>query len=480
MSEAEELKDHCGIFGIFANPEAANLTYLGLHALQHRGQEAAGIASSDGRDMRVHRAMGLVADAFDAVSLGSLVGDRAIGHVRYATCGPSALDNAQPLIFSSQRGALALAHNGNLVNADAIREELEEQGSIFHTTSDTEIIGHLIAKQRAEHPGISLADAIGAALRQVTGAYSLLFLSNDQLIAARDPFGFRPLVIGKLRDSYTMASETCALDLIGAEYIGEVEPGQMVILDRAGLTRRQFAEAPAAARGGRCVFEHIYFARPDSLLFGQSVHEVRKRLGRELARERPAEADVVIPVPDSGVPAAIGFAEAQGLPFDLGLVRSHYVGRTFIEPQQSIRHLGVKLKLSAVQSVLKGKRVVVVDDSLVRGTTSRKIVGMIRAAGAKEVHLRISSPPTLFPCFYGIDTPTREELIASSHSTEEIGSYVTSDSLGYLSMEGVYRAVGQDRHGYCDACFSGNYLVPLAPNAEASLRRSQGLRVIGG
>ncbi len=480
MSEAEELKDHCGIFGIFAHPEAANLTYLGLHALQHRGQEAAGIASSDGREMRVHRAMGLVADAFDAVSLGSLVGDRAIGHVRYATCGPSALDNAQPLIFNYQRGALALAHNGNLVNADAIREELEEHGSIFHTTSDTEIIGHLIAKERAEHSGVSLPDAIAAALRKVAGAYSLLFLSNDQLIGARDPFGFRPLVIGKLHDSYTMASETSALDLIGAEYVGEVEPGQMVILDRAGLTRRQFTELPAEARGGRCVFEHIYFARPDSLLFGQSVHEVRKRLGRELARERPAEADVVIPVPDSGVPAAIGFAEAQGIPFDLGLVRSHYVGRTFIEPRQSIRHLGVKLKLSAVQSVLRGKRVVVVDDSLVRGTTSRKIVSMIRAAGATEVHLRISSPPTLFPCYYGIDTPTREELIASSHSTEEIASYVTSDSLGYLSLEGVYRAVGQDRHGYCDACFSGNYLVPLAPGAEASLRRSQGLRVIGG
>ena len=480
MSEAEELKDHCGIFGIFANPEAANLTYLGLHALQHRGQEAAGITSSDGRDMRVHRAMGLVADAFDAVSLGSLVGDRAIGHVRYATCGPSALDNAQPLIFNYQRGALALAHNGNLVNADAIREELEQHGSIFHTTSDTEIIGHLIAKERAEHPTVSLSEAIAAALRQVAGAYSVLFLSNEQLIGARDPYGFRPLVIGKLRDSYTMASETCALDLIGAEYVCEVEPGQMVILDRNGMTKRQFAQVPGAPRGGRCVFEHIYFARPDTLLFGQSVHEVRKRLGRELARECPAEADVVIPVPDSGVPAAIGFAEAQGIPFDLGLVRSHYVGRTFIEPQQSIRNLGVKLKLSAVSSVLRGKRVVVVDDSLVRGTTSRKIVGMIRAAGAKEVHLRISSPPTLFPCYYGIDTPTRQELIASSHSIEEIASYVTSDSLGYLSLEGVYRAVGQDRQGYCDACFTGDYLVPLSPGAEASLRRPQGLRVIGG
>jgi amidophosphoribosyltransferase len=479
MSEAEELKDHCGIFGIFAHPEAANLTYLGLHALQHRGQEAAGITSSDGHEMHVHRAMGLVADAFDAETLGSLVGDRAIGHVRYATCGPSALDNAQPLIFNYQRGALALAHNGNLVNADAIREELEEHGSIFHTTSDTEIIGHLIARERADHPAIALPDAITGALRDVAGAYSLLFLTNEQLIGVRDPYGFRPLVIGKLRDSYTMASETCALDLIGAEYICEVEPGQMVILDRNGLTKRQFAQVPGAPRGGRCVFEHIYFARPDTVLFGQSVHEVRKRLGRELAREKPAECDVVIPVPDSGVQAAMGYADALGVPFDLGLVRSHYVGRTFIEPRQAIRNLGVKLKLSAVSSVLRGKRVVVVDDSLVRGTTSRKIVGMIRAAGAKEVHLRISSPPTLFPCYYGIDTPTRQELIASSHSADEISHYVTSDSLGYLSLEGVYRAVGQERQGYCDACFSGDYLVPLSPRAEAALRLPHGLRVIG-
>ncbi len=472
MGEAEELKDHCGVFGVFSHPEAANLTYLGLHALQHRGQEAAGIVSSDGQALRVKRAMGHVADAFDADALQRLTGDRAIGHVRYATCGPSELDNAQPLLFNYQRGAMALAHNGNLVNADEIRSELERTGAIFHSSSDTEVIGHLLARERARAPDTTLPDAIGVALRQVAGAFSLLFLTRDQLIGARDPHGFRPLVIGKLRDSYVMASETCALDLIEAEYLCEVEPGEMVILDKGGLTRRRFAES---VRGGRCVFEHIYFARPDSLLFGQSVHEVRKRLGRELAKEQPAECDVVIPVPDSGMQAAIGFAEARGVPFDLGLVRSHYVGRTFIEPQQSIRHFGVKLKLSSVTSVLRGKRVVVIDDSLVRGTTSRKIVKMIRAAGATEIHLRISSPPTLFPCYYGIDTPTRQELIASSHTTEEIARYVTADSLGYLSIEGVFRAVGQQRSGYCDACFTGDYLVPIASEST----RGANLRVIG-
>lgn len=478
MGEADELKDHCGLFGVFGHPEASNLTYLGLHALQHRGQEAAGIVSSDGREVRVHRSMGLVADAFDAAALAKLAGDRAIGHVRYATCGPSELDNAQPLLFNTQRGALALAHNGNLVNAEAIREELEATGSIFHTTSDTEVIGHLLARQRAGDPQMALPDAIARALAQVAGAYSLLFLSNQQLIGVRDPHGFRPLVIGKLRDAYVLASETCALDLIEAEYLCEVEPGEMVILDGQGLSRRRFAEAP---RVSRCVFEHIYFSRPDTILFGQQVHEVRKRLGRQLALEQPADADVVIPVPDSGMQAAIGFAAARGIPFDLGLVRSHYIGRTFIEPQQSIRHFGVKLKLSAVKSVLRGKRVVVVDDSLVRGTTSRKIVTMIRACGAKEVHLRISSPPTLWPCHYGIDTPTRQELIASSHSIDEIARYVTADSLGYLSLAGVYRAVGEEQQGYCDACFSGNYLVPdAAPRALQSGAGSPSqLRVIG-
>ncbi len=465
---SDGLKEHCGVFGIWGHAEASHLTYLGLHALQHRGQEAAGIVAGDGEVLRAHRGVGLVADVFDAASLASLSGDRAIGHVRYSTAGPSALANAQPLPFNYARGPLALAHNGNLVNADELKDDLDEQGAIFQTPSDTEVIGHLIAQER----GGELPDRIVRALGRVSGAYSLLFLARDQLIGARDPLGFRPLVIGKLGIGYVLASETCALDLIDAEYLCEVEPGELVIVSARGLERRRFAQE---RRGGRCVFEHIYFARPDTLLFGQGVHEVRKRLGRELARERPAEADVVVPVPDSGVPAAIGFAEAQGIPFDLGLSRSHYVGRTFIEPSQSIRHFGVRVKLSAVRESLRGKRVVVVDDSLVRGTTSRKIVAMLRAAGATEVHLRISAPPTLFPCHFGIDTPTRQELIASSHPVEEIARFVGADSLGYLSLDGIYRALGRERDGYCDACFSGDYLVAL-PDPARGVRP---LRILG-
>ncbi len=469
FGDTGELKEHCGVFGVFGHAEASNLTYLGLHALQHRGQEAAGIVSGDGRELFAHRAMGLVADAFDGPTLVRLAGDRAIGHVRYSTAGPSAIANAQPLVFNGiVRGPLALAHNGNLVNALELQAELEAQGAIFQSTSDSEVIGHLIARDR----GGDLPDRIVSALGRVAGAYSLLFLSRDQLIGVRDPLGFRPLVVGRLRNAYVLASETCALDLIEAEYLREVEPGEMVILDQNGLTRRRFAEAE---RGGRCVFEHIYFARPDTELFGQSVHEVRKRLGRELGRERPAPVDVVVPVPDSGVPAAIGYAEEIGARFDLGLVRSHYVGRTFIEPQQSIRHFGVKLKLSAVRDALRGKRVAVVDDSLVRGTTSRKIVGMLRAAGAVEVHLRISAPPTLFPCYYGIDTPTKQELIASSHSEEEIARYVTADSLGYLTLDGVYRAIGRPRNDHCDACFSGDYPISAVPRESGAVP----LRVIG-
>jgi len=415
--------------------------------------------------------MGLVADVFNAESLVRLPGDRAIGHVRYSTAGESALVNTQPLVFNYARGPLALAHNGNLVNADRLRRELEGAGSIFHSTSDTEVIGHLIARQ----PEGDLPDRIARSLKEVEGAYSLLFLSRDQLIGVRDPHGFRPLVFGRFQGGYVLASETCALDLIEAEYLGEVAPGEMVILDSKGVTRRQFAPSPRTAA---CVFEHIYFARPDSLLFGQSAYQVRKRLGRELAMEHPVRADLVVPVPDSGVPAAVGFAEALGIRFEMGLVRSHYVGRTFIEPQQSIRNFGVKLKLNAVREVLNGQRVVVVDDSLVRGTTSRKIVGMIRAAGASEVHLRISAPPTISPCYYGIDTPTREELIASSHTVDEIAEYVTADSIGYLSLAGVYRAVGKDRGGYCDACFSGDYLVDVP--SELVKRGTKQLRVLGG
>ena len=478
----DKMKDECGVFGTWAlghSAEAANFTYLGLHALQHRGQESAGIVSTDGQALHVHRGMGLVADIFTAEALAKLPGGAAIGHVRYSTAGASHLKNAQPIAIQYAGGAVAVAHNGNLVNAEALRAELEGQGSIFQTTSDTEVILHLMARVRPERgaPGSTEhhVAAIRAALRRVSGAYSLLFLTERSMIGVRDRYGFRPLVIGKMKGSWVLASETTALDLIEAEYIREVEPGEMVVVDEKGLRSERIDAAPPEPRLGRCIFEHIYFARPDSILFGRSVHEVRSSFGAQLAKDHPAQADVVIAVPDSGVPAAIGYARASGIPFDVGLVRSHYVGRTFIEPQQSIRHFGVKLKLNAVRGVLEGKRVVVVDDSIVRGTTSRKIVKMIRAAGAREVHLRISSPPTAWPCYYGIDTPTRQELIASSHSVDEIARYVTADTLGYLSIEGLYAAMGEARSGYCDACFTGEYLLQFPQSRPAAP-----LRLVGG
>ena len=445
----------CGIFGIFGHDEAANLTYLGLHALQHRGQESAGIVSGDGEGLHVHRQMGLVADVFSAEALAKLPGRLAIGQVRYSTAGVSQLKNAQPFMVQYAGGGLAIAHNGNLVNADQLREDLAKRGAIFQSDSDTEAIIHLIAHSR----GTTLEEKIGDALSQAQGSYSLLLLTPHKLVAVRDSFGFRPLVLGRLKNAYVVASETTALDLIEAEFIRELEPGEMLSIDETGLhSSRPFS----ATRLGRCVFELVYFAKPDSTLFGMSVYEVRKKLGIQLAREQPADADLVIAVPDSGVPAAIGYAHQSGIPYDVGLIRSHYVGRTFIEPQQSIRHFGVKLKLSAVREVLRGKRVVVVDDSIVRGTTSRKIVKMIKDAGATEVHLRISSPPTRWPCYYGIDTPSRQELIASSHSVEEIAKYVTADSIGYLSLEGLGEAVG-DRSSstFCNACFSGQYLTAV-------------------
>jgi amidophosphoribosyltransferase len=457
----------CGIFGVYGHPEAANLTYLGLHALQHRGQEAAGIVSADGGALRAHRAMGLVADAFGTQALDKLPGRAAIGHVRYATAGASDLRNAQPLTVEYAHGHLAIAHNGNLVNAGTIRSQLESSGSIFQSSADTEVIVHLIA--HAREPDI--VDRVIAALRQVEGAYSLLFLTESKLIAARDPHGFRPLALGRLRDSFVFASETCAFDLIEAEFIRELDAGEVVVVDAAGKRSLRPFGAPAPSRF--CVFEQVYFARPDSRVNGHSVYRVRERLGRRLAQEHPVDADVVIPVPDSGIAAAIGYARQSGIPYDMGLIRSHYVGRTFIEPQQSIRHFGVKLKLNAVREVLEGKRVVVIDDSIVRGTTSRKIVKMIRAAGAREVHLRISSPPTTHPCYYGIDTPTRSELIASSHSPPEIARYVTCDTLGYLSVDGLLDSVeaprDQDgaRAGYCAACFTGEYPVAFE-SAEAA------------
>jgi amidophosphoribosyltransferase len=447
----------CGVFGIFGHEEAANLTYLGLHALQHRGQESAGIVASDGHTLKLHRAMGLVADTFTAEVLAGLPGRAAIGQVRYSTAGGSHLRNAQPFLVSFSGGQLAVAHNGNFVNADATRQGLEQSGAIFQSDADTENVIHLIARSKA----LTFEDKVVDALRRLDGAFSMVFLNDGQLIAARDAVGFRPLVLGRLKGAYVVASETTALDLIEAEFLRELEPGEVLVIDERGLTSSFPLEQRAAAR---CVFELVYFARPDSRVFGQSVFEVRKSLGRQLAREQRADADVVIAVPDSGVPSAIGYAEQSGLRYDLGLIRSHYVGRTFIEPQQSIRHFGVKLKLAPVQSTLQGKRVVVVDDSIVRGTTSRKIVKMLRDAGAREVHLRIASPPTAWPCFYGIDTPSRKELIAASHSVEEIARYVTADSLGYLSLPGLHAAAGDpEGRSYCSACFSGKYPTPLAP-----------------
>ncbi|HVV82372.1 MAG TPA: amidophosphoribosyltransferase [Kofleriaceae bacterium] len=456
----------CGIFGIQGHDEAANIAYLGLHALQHRGQESAGVVAGD-RTLRRHVGMGLVSDVFDAKVLGRLPGDSAIGHVRYSTAGSSELRNAQPFLFDYAGGSVAIAHNGNLVNAGELRTRLEATGSIFQTTSDTEVIVHLMAKVPEFDPVARLV----AALRQVQGAYSLVLLADDKLIGVRDPHGFRPLVIGKLKDGYVLSSETSAFDLIEAEYIRDVEPGEVIVIDQAGV--RSHAITPGARPPSHfCVFEHVYFARPDSLVNGTSVYRARERLGTRLAVEQPAPGDVVIPVPDSGVPAAIGYATQSGIPFEMGLIRSHYVGRTFIEPQDSIRHFGVRLKLSPVRSVVDGKRVVVVDDSLVRGTTSRKIVKMLRAAGAREVHLRISAPPTTHPCFYGIDTPNRSELVAASHSLEEIARYVTCDSLGYLSHEGMMAAVGRaDGDGHCSACFTGSYPVPLGRPADGDLVR---------
>ncbi len=459
----------CGIVGVHGHPEAANIAYLGLHALQHRGQEAAGIVSTDGQKLYARRRLGLVGDTFSKRGeLEALPGQAAIGHVRYATAGDGAIRNAQPLAVDYAHGQLAIGHNGNLVNALELRRRLEIEGSIFQSTSDTEVIIHLLARSKAP----DLPSRIIEALSQVEGAYSLVFLSEKQLIAARDPEGFRPLVLGKLRDSYIVASESCAFDLIEAELVREIEPGEVVIVDENGLrSLRPFGNRERHF----CVFEHIYFARPDSTIDGRSVYAVREKLGQRLAEEHPADADVVISVPDSGNPAAIGYARRSGIPYDVGLLRSHYVGRTFIEPQQSIRHFGVRLKLSAIREVLADKRVVVVDDSIVRGTTSRKIVKMLRAAGAREVHVRISAPPTTHPCYYGIDTPTRAELIASSHTPEEIGKYLTCDSIGYLSAEGMHAAVrgtGPSVGGHCDACFTGNY-------PTVSLRLPSGERARG-
>jgi amidophosphoribosyltransferase len=456
----------CGVIGIFGHPEASKLAYLGLHALQHRGQESAGIVSTDGQHLHWVREMGHVSEIFTEDRLRKLPGSSAIGHVRYSTTGDSVSKNAQPLAVNYAKGSMAVAHNGNLVDAGEWRAKLESDGSIFQSTSDTEIILHLVARSRQPE----LSDRIAEALRVVHGAYSLAFLSENSLIAVRDPMGIRPLSLGRhKKNGWVVASETCSFGLIEAEYIRDIEPGEMLVIDRDGLrSLKPFKQETPR----RCVFEWIYFARPDSTINSQSVYAARETMGRRLAVEHPIPADVVIPVPDSGVAAAIGFARESGIPFGQGLMRSHYVGRTFIEPSESIRHFGVKLKLSPVKEVLEGKRVVVVDDSIVRGTTSGKIIGMIRSAGAREVHLRISSPPTIGPCHYGIDTPDRDKLIASSHSVDEIRRFVGADSIGYLSLEGLHASVGNglsdDEHrGLCDGCFSNRYPIAIASPPRA-------------
>ena len=455
-------RDACGVFGIFQHREAANLTYLGLHGLQHRGQESAGIVTSNGEKLFEAKGMGQVAEVFRGKKdLVRLKGTLAIGHVRYSTAGESRLANAQPIRIDSHRGEIALCHNGNLVNARALRDELEKNGSIFQTTTDTEVVLHLMARS-------AFADLQGAvidALKQLEGAFSMLFLTPDALYGVRDPYGFRPLSLGKLRDTYILTSETCALDLIGARPIRDLEPGELVRISADGIeSHHPFPRVEPAS----CIFEYVYFSRPDSIVYGRSVSLVRKRLGVQLARETPVEADLVVPVPDSGVYAGMGFSTGSGIPLEFGLVRNHYIGRTFIEPEQSIRNFGVKLKLNAVQSLVEGKRIVLVDDSIVRGTTSRKIVAMMRTAGAKEVHMRISCPPTVGPCHYGVDTPRREELIAYSHSVEEVRKFIRADSLGYLSLDGMVKAVsGRESGPFCTACYTNRYPVAVPQDPPA-------------
>jgi amidophosphoribosyltransferase len=454
----DKFKDECGVVAIHGHPEASTLAYLGLHALQHRGQESAGVVSSDGVRMPLHKAMGLVADIFTAEVLSSLPGTLAIGHTRYSTSGDSALLNAQPIIVECNKGKIALAHNGNLVNAHDIRSKLEKQGSIFQTTADTEVIVHLIAQSKEE----TLPEAIADALRRLEGAFSLVLMTKDRVFAVRDPRGFRPLCMGRIpappgqrQDTIVFASETCAFDLIGAKYERDVHPGELLVVGEEGMTSRFYATAKPQTS---CIFEHVYFARPDSIVFGRPVQESREALGRQLAREAPAEADIVVPVPDSGVTAAIGYSSESGIPFRFGLIRNHYVGRTFIEPEQSVRDFGVRLKLNPVHALLEGQRVVVIDDSIVRGTTSRKIVRMLRDAGAREVHVRVSCPPTISPCFYGVDTPSKKHLIAANKSVEEIRRYIGADTLAYLSMEGMKQACGEgQKTTYCTACYTGNY-----------------------
>jgi amidophosphoribosyltransferase len=469
----DKFHDECGVFAIYGHPEAAKMAYLGLYALQHRGQESAGICTSDGKDVHCEKSMGHVAEIFTPQVIETLPGELAIGHTRYSTAGDTALLNAQPFSVACNKGRIAVAHNGNITNAVELRRELERQGSIFQSNSDTEVILHLVAHSRER----TLASALRDALLQLEGAFSLVFLAEDRIIVARDPHGFRPLSAGQMefsggRIAHVFASETCAFDLIDAVYLNEVAPGEMVIVGPEGMTRERYApEQPRA----QCVFEHVYFARPDSMVFDRSVQESRENLGRLLAREAPADADLVVPVPDSGVAAAIGYASESGLPFRHALIRNHYVGRTFIEPSQVIRDFGVKLKLNPVRRLLEGKSVVLVDDSIVRGTTSRKIVRMVRRAGAREVHVRVSCPPTISPCFYGVDTPTKNELIGANNTVEEIRRFIEADSLAYLSLASLRKAVEDDqKHEYCYACYTGNYPTELINIEELMSAKKHG------
>jgi amidophosphoribosyltransferase len=459
MSPLDKLKEECGIFGVVSHPEAARITYLGLYALQHRGQESAGIVTTDRKKLFLEKGMGYVADLFSESRLERLRGNSALGHVRYSTAGESALWNAQPILVDCWRGSIALAHNGNLTNAAYLRHELERDGAIFHSTSDSEVVLHLISRSRRR----TLQEAFVEALRTVQGAFSLVLLTPEYMLAARDPHGFRPLCLGRVDGSYVVASETCALDLINAEYVRDIEPGEVVRIEENSLE----SQMPLAREKlAHCVFEHIYFSRPDSLVFGRTVNTSRREMGKHLAREHGVEADVVVPVPDSGVSAAIGYSQESGLPLEFGLIRNHYVGRTFIEPKQSIRNFGVKVKLNPVREILRGKRIVLVDDSIVRGTTSKKIVNIIRAAGAKEIHMRITAPPIIAPCYYGIDIPTRHELIASTKSVEEIRKFIGADSLGYLSLEAVLQSV-EDNKRYCSACFTNSYPTDVVSDPAA-------------
>src|SRR5437667_2293189 len=467
----DKFKDECGVVAVYANPEASKLAYLGLHALQHRGQESAGIVSSDGTRLHVYKHMGLVADIFTEEALERVPGTAAIGHTRYSTAGDSSLHNAQPILVECNKGRIALAHNGNLVNAQFVRTKLEQQGSIFQTNSDTEVIVHLVAQSKEQ----TLPEAIADALRRIEGAFSLVLMTRDRVFAVRDPRGFRPLAMGRIsvpateqeagrKDAIVFASESCAFDLIGATYEREVKPGEMVVVGPEGIYSRYYAPK---GEQSNCIFEHVYFSRPDSIVFGRPVVESREALGRQLAKESPVEADIVVPVPDSGVTAAMGYSAESGVPFRFGLIRNHYVGRTFIEPEQSVRDFGVKLKLNPVRSLLEGKRVILIDDSIVRGTTSRKIVRMVRNAGAREVHMRISCPPTISPCFYGVDTPRKNELIAANNTVEEIRRYIGADSLSYLSLEGLKKACHDgEKTTYCSACYTGKYPTNLVDIEE--------------